>query len=180
MSLPQLFHASSEPIRALVVGGRGGIGAAFVRTLQELPSKAGISVQDIVCTSRSKSFVEHTARSENNVKTTGYLLDPCSDFEFNQFSTSLKNEGFKPNLIFVATGVLHDARIAMRPETSFKKLSVASLIANYKANTVATALAMRYLLGDLVLPVDKESSQGKVFATLSAKVGSVSDNQAGG
>ncbi|SMO89570.1 SDR family NAD(P)-dependent oxidoreductase [Paracoccus laeviglucosivorans] len=75
-------------------------------------------------------------------------------------------------LAVVATGVLHDSDIV--PEKTVRDLSPESMSRVLAINTVGPALLMKHLLP--LLP-----RQGKaVFAVLSAKVGSISDNRLGG
>jgi NAD(P)-dependent dehydrogenase (short-subunit alcohol dehydrogenase family) len=75
-------------------------------------------------------------------------------------------------LVFDATGFLHGD--GLMPEKSFKELSAAHLAKSFAVNALGPALLMKHFLP--VLP-----RQGRaVFATLSAKVGSIGDNQIGG
>lgn len=85
---------------------------------------------------------------------------------------------FRPNVIINATGLLHDVdgESPLRPETTFKQLSAETFKRSFDVNVLGNFLAVRYFLGELA---DKKSDQG-VFAALSARVGSISDNTAGG
>jgi NAD(P)-dependent dehydrogenase (short-subunit alcohol dehydrogenase family) len=75
-------------------------------------------------------------------------------------------------LVFDATGFLHGD--GLMPEKSFKELNAAHLAKSFAVNALGPALLMKHFLP--VLP-----RQGRaVFATLSAKVGSIGDNQIGG
>lgn len=79
--------------------------------------------------------------------------------------------GPPPGLVLVATGVLHDGE---RPERSFRDLSADHLMRDYRINAVGPALVARHFLP--LLPRDRRA----VFAALSARVGSISDNRLGG
>ncbi|WP_421723124.1 SDR family oxidoreductase [Bauldia sp.] len=75
-------------------------------------------------------------------------------------------------LAFDATGFLHDDRFM--PEKGWRDLDPARLTEAFAINAIGPALVMKHVLP--LLP-----RQGKsVFATLSAKVGSIGDNQLGG
>ncbi|WP_309627394.1 SDR family NAD(P)-dependent oxidoreductase [Brevundimonas sp.] len=76
-----------------------------------------------------------------------------------------------PTLIFVATGVLHHGET---PERSFRTMTADHLLRDYRVNTVGPALVAKHFLP--LLPRDRRA----VFATLSARVGSISDNRLGG
>ena len=78
----------------------------------------------------------------------------------------------EPRLLLDATGFLHDA--AQRPERSLRELDAAALARNFALNAIGPALLMKHFLP--LLP-----RQGRaVFATLSARVGSIGDNRLGG
>ncbi|WP_428151866.1 SDR family NAD(P)-dependent oxidoreductase [Brevundimonas sp.] len=76
-----------------------------------------------------------------------------------------------PTLIFVATGVLHHGET---PERSFRTMTADHLLRDYRVNTVGPALVAKHFLP--LLPRDRRA----VFATLSARVGSINDNRLGG
>ncbi|MCW8088513.1 SDR family oxidoreductase [Sabulicella glaciei] len=75
-------------------------------------------------------------------------------------------------LVIDATGFLHDAR--QRPERSWRDLDAAALARAFAINATGPALIMKHVLPRL-------PRTGKaVFATLSARVGSIGDNRLGG
>jgi NAD(P)-dependent dehydrogenase (short-subunit alcohol dehydrogenase family) len=81
-------------------------------------------------------------------------------------------QGKELRLVIDATGFLHDEE--RKPERSWKNLDPEAMAYSYAINTIGPALLMKHLLP--LLP-----RQGKsVFATLSAKVGSIGDNRLGG
>jgi hypothetical protein len=75
-------------------------------------------------------------------------------------------------LVIDATGFLHDAR--QRPEKSWRDLDPAALARAFALNATGPALIMKH-----VLPLLPKSGKA-VFATLSARVGSIGDNRLGG
>jgi len=76
------------------------------------------------------------------------------------------------DLVIVALGFLHDEHIM--PEKSLRELSAEKFEKVFFANTVAPALIAKHFL-----PRCSRSSRA-VFAALSARVGSISDNRLGG
>lgn len=74
-------------------------------------------------------------------------------------------------LVFVATGVLHDG---FEPERSFKAMQAAHLLRDFQVNALGPALLARHLIP--LMPRDRRA----VFAALSARVGSIGDNRLGG
>lgn len=77
-----------------------------------------------------------------------------------------------PTLIIVATGLLSDA--SRGPEKTFKDINAEWMMRNFAVNTIGPALIAKHFLP--LLPRDQPS----VFAALSARVGSISDNRLGG
>lgn len=75
-------------------------------------------------------------------------------------------------LVVDATGFLHDAR--QRPERSWRDLDAAALARAFALNATGPALIMKH-----VLPLLPRTGKA-VFATLSARVGSIGDNRLGG
>lgn len=80
-------------------------------------------------------------------------------------------DGPAPALVFVATGVLHHG---FEPERSWRALDADHLLRDYRINAVGPALVAKHFLP--LLPRDRRA----VFAALSARVGSISDNRLGG
>ena len=79
--------------------------------------------------------------------------------------------GPAPTLVLVATGVLHEGE---DPERSYRMVTAEHLLRDYRVNTVGPALVARHFLP--LLPRDRRA----IFAALSARVGSISDNRLGG
>lgn len=77
------------------------------------------------------------------------------------------------DVVIVATGVLHDDR-GLRPEKRIADLNAASLARSFAVNAIGPALVAKHFLPLLRRDVKT------VFAALSARVGSISDNRLGG
>lgn len=75
-------------------------------------------------------------------------------------------------LVIDATGFLHDNRF--KPEKSLRQIDPAQFAHSFAVNATGPALLMKHFLP--LLAADERS----VFATLSARVGSISDNHLGG
>lgn len=75
-------------------------------------------------------------------------------------------------LIVVATGVLHAD--GFQPEKTYRHLDAERLGLGFAVNAIGPALIMKHFLPRLA------RNQRAVFATLSARVGSISDNMIGG
>jgi NAD(P)-dependent dehydrogenase (short-subunit alcohol dehydrogenase family) len=76
-------------------------------------------------------------------------------------------------LVIIATGALQGPGFP-QPEKTYRALDPAALMESFRLNTVGPALVAKHLL-PLMAPRGKT-----VFAALSARVGSIGDNRAGG
>lgn len=145
------------PLRCAVVGA-GGIGAALVSALREHPAVADVHVLSRRAIAAAPRLVPLT-------------LDPLDDDSLAHAASVLRARG-PLDLVIVATGVLHDATV--QPEKRWEALDAASLAHSFAVNAIGPALCARHFLP--LLRTDAKS----VFAALSARVGSIGDNRAGG
>lgn len=132
---------------AVVIGARGGIGAALAAALEEEGGHAKVHA---------------FARPE---------LDILDEASIAHAAASVA-AGPPPNLVIVATGLLHDGERG--PEKSLKELDADWLGRTLAVNAIGPALVAKHFLP--LLPKGERS----VFAALSARVGSISDNRLGG
>ena len=92
-------------------------------------------------------------------------VDYCNEESLSNAASSLQ---FKLDIIIVAIGALDN------PEKSIKDLSAQKFLDMFNANTIPTALIAKYFLP--CLHRDKTTK----FASISARVGSIEDNELGG
>lgn len=140
-----------------IVGASGAIGSAFMNLLAEQKD-----VQKIYAFSRSP-----LSSASSKVKTDQIDITNESSIE-----TAAQFISESLDLIILATGLLHQDNIM--PEKSLKDLSFEKFEKIYAVNTIGPALVMKHFLPKL----NRESKS--IFAALSARVGSISDNQLGG
>ena len=136
---------------AVVIGAGGGIGAAV---LDQLRRRGGFG--------QVLGFGRHSDPALD-------LLDEASIERAAQHVASQPGE---LRLLFDASGFLHGH--GFQPEKSWRDLDPAHLAHNFAVNAIGPALLMKHFLP--LLPRNGKA----VFATLSAKVGSIGDNQLGG
>ena len=153
----------AEPLRVVVVGASGGIGAALSEVLA-----ARDDVSEVVTLSRS-------GRGPVGAKiTAGPQIDVTDEASVAAaFAELAALPGEAPRLMLVAVGILSDGE-ALQPEKSYRHQSRGAFERVFAVNTIGPALVARHALD--LLP-----RQGRtLFAALSARVGSISDNGIGG
>ena len=140
---------------AVVIGAKGGIGAA---TLAQLQGNAHYA--RAIGLSRSSEVSVDYSDEASIVKAAQSIASLC------------KTSGLELRLLVVATGFLHGEQ--GQPERSFTNLDAVYLTQVFQINTLGPALVMKHFLP--LLP-----KTGRCVAGfLSAKVGSIGDNSLGG
>ena len=97
-------------------------------------------------------------------------LDLTDEASIEGAAASLRGETVR--LVFVATGFLHGDGV--EPEKSLRRLTVEGLTRNLALNTIGPALILKHFCP--LLPREGRS----VLAMVTAKVGSIADNDLGG
>ena len=136
---------------AVVIGATGGIGAAMLEIL-----------------SNSDQFGPVVPLSRHSIP----AIDLMDEASIISAAGHLRELDLEPRLVFVATGILH--RSGKGAEKSLRELDAEWLIENYRLNAIGPALVAKHFL-----PLMPRSGR-TVFAALSARVGSISDNRLGG
>lgn len=150
----------NPPRQVAVLGASGAIGGALVAHAAALPSVdcVGASARSAILFSDRK--LQHFGLQDYREEDLAALADRW------------RRSRFTPDLVLVASGLLHDAET--RPDKSFTQWSAEGFHRLFEANCVVPALAIKHLL-----PIMASDRPG-VFAALSARVGSISDNRRGG
>ena len=143
-----------------VIGSSGAIGNAISKILQN-----NESIETVYNFSRSTSI--KSSKKEKN-----FFIDIENE---DSIKRSVKNipENIKFDLVFVATGILHDNE-DIYPEKSIRDISEVKLKKVLMVNTIGPTLVGKYFIPFL------DKNKKNVFAFLSARVGSISDNKIGG
>lgn len=156
-----LISAETTPVAdrtAVVFGASGGIGRAIVERLLSHGRYAVIHAG-------SRQACDDFSR-------------PVRPFQFDLddedgIALAARNFG-SPDLLVIASGMLHDAAAGIAPEKYFLAIEAEAMSRVYALNAIGPALIAKHVLP--LLPRDRKA----VFAVLSARVGSIGDNRLGG
>jgi len=155
--------SQNESINAVVIGASGGIGTALVSALSKRPNAGRIY---------AASRNPHEDARQNVIPV---QLDLENESTIECAANQAAEDG-PLHLVIVSTGILHDSTVhpEITPEKSWSALNADQLMRVFAINTIGPSLAAKHFLP--LLDRDRRS----VFAALSARVGSISDNRLGG
>jgi NAD(P)-dependent dehydrogenase (short-subunit alcohol dehydrogenase family) len=161
----------SSSATAVVVGASGGLGRAWVA--QRLASGR---FGTVLALSRTPSGAHATLPGAQPVAGATRLVEGHIDLqEPSSIAQAAAMAGTLPPIreVFVASGLLH-ADDGLAPEKSMRALDAAQLQRLFEVNAIGPALVARHFMP--LMP-----REGRVvFAALSARVGSITDNRLGG
>lgn len=167
MSIPHVVSGCEGPVEVLLTGATGGIGAACLRALLAHPGVSRVHAWSRgACAALAGLQARHGAR-----------LQPC-DVELadaaalEAAASALHAGGARLQLVLNAAGVLHGAGLA--PERALAQVTPEALAHVFAINAFAPILLARAV--QPCVPRDAPA----VFASLSARVGSIGDNALGG
>ncbi len=144
-----------------IIGSTGGIGQAFLEHYA-----ASKETQSIYACSRSPEVYQ-----DNRIISIDLDLEQPDSIA----AAAGQIEARSLDLIIATTGILHaDGDTPLQPEKSIRDIDAEQFQRVLAINTIGPALLMRYFL-----PLLKKDCRA-VFALLSARVGSISDNRLGG
>ncbi|MGB5426401.1 MAG: SDR family NAD(P)-dependent oxidoreductase [Gammaproteobacteria bacterium] len=141
----------------VIAGGSGGIGSAFVEALATRPK-----VRKIIATcNRHPSALDHP-------KVSWQQLDLTDEDAIRDWAAGVDEVDWLIN----AAGILHTR--AHGPEKSIRQIDPAFFLENMRINALPALLLAKHLHGKF------RHGRAAVYATVSAKVGSIEDNRLGG
>lgn len=161
MAMGDVFKTNAEltsftdKMRVAVFGSAGGIGSALYNMLAAHPR------------------VEHVFGFSRQHPDPKFQIDFLNPDSLTRAGETLA-EIAPLHLAIMATGVLHDDRLGITPEKSWRHLTSQNMAKNFQINSIGPAIIASH-----VLPILARDSKA-VFAAISARVGSISDNRLGG
>ena len=153
------LNTLSENANVVVVGAGGGIGAEFVRQLSA-SRKIGRAFA---------LYRQPPAAVEAGVE--ALACDLADEHSIREAAEVVAEHG-PVDAVIVATGLLHKDPI--QPEKTIASIDADAMLEVFRVNTVGPVLLAKHFL-----PLLRRDSR-TLFAALSARVGSISDNRLGG
>lgn len=142
-----------DQLKIAIFGSSGAIGSALCRKYIQKEN-----VEKVYCFSRKKTDINHE-------KAHCFILDYLDEENLSTLSSEIN---FSFDIILISIGAL------LNPEKSIKDLNIEKFNNMISANTLPTLLIGKYFLPKL------NKNRISKFASLSARVGSISDNFLGG
>lgn len=146
-------------METVVFGASGGIGSALTQNLLLHPD-----VTTVHAVSRQELEPRDNQKS--------YQADIFDEHQLTDLAERISSVG-NPRQIIVATGILSDGG-SLKPEKTYRHQTLSAFEQVFAINTFGPALIAKHFLP--LLPRHRRT----VFAALSARVGSISDNRSGG
>lgn len=160
-------------LSCIVTGASSGIGLAAVRLLLDgsVASLTAGSVHALARTARESTELE-ALTAQHGDRLCRWNVDLTRSDQLAEFATALQARKERPALVFNAAGMLHGPHL--QPEKSVSQIRLEHLQSVFAINAFAPIL-----LAQALLPLLRQRGP-LVYASLSARVGSIGDNRLGG
>jgi NAD(P)-dependent dehydrogenase (short-subunit alcohol dehydrogenase family) len=156
--------------RALVTGASRGIGREFVRQLLAAPN-----VTRVFAACRRPAFAtELNELASQEPRLRMVRLDAADETQVEAAAREVAAETDRLHLVVNAAGVLHDATEGLAPEKRLADVRADGLAASFAVNAFGPLLVAKHFERLLA------HRERAVFASISARVGSIGDNRLGG
>ncbi|MGL5834519.1 MAG: SDR family NAD(P)-dependent oxidoreductase [Waterburya sp.] len=158
-----------EQGNAFVVGASQGIGLGFVRSLLQQSN-----IQQIFATYRNRDTAGELLdlASQYGDRLTCLQVDITIEEDIAAAIKEIQASVQQLHLAIYCVGVLHDQTLT--PEKSLRQINAQNLIYSFQVNSIGAVLLAKHLM-----PLFNKT-EPSIFASISAKVGSIGDNRLGG
>ena len=155
----------------LVIGGTGGIGKAMV---EQLVNKTANNTEKNthVFASYYKNIPDFEADNLHWLP-----MDICDEQSIKQAVEMITQQTTHIDWVINCAGLLHSGE--QQPEKALRQLETDFFLKNMQVNALASLLIAKHIR-PLLSKAERSNEQPAIFATISARVGSISDNQLGG
>ena len=157
-----------DRVNALIVGASQGIGLGFVKALLQQDN-----VERVFATYRNQETAgELFALQQYDSRLKCLQVDITEESQIANGVRQIQEQATQLHLVIYCVGVLHEENLT--PEKSLGQIKAENLIYSFQVNSIGAVLLAKHLM-----PLFKKSDRS-IFASISAKVGSIGDNRLGG
>ena len=166
--MPKINYISDYS-NILIVGASQGIGLGFVKQILQ-----DNQVSKIYATYRNSETASELLNigANNSDRFTCLKMDITNELSIIQGLKEISSETQKLHLVIYCVGMLHQGEL--QPEKSLRQINTENLINYFQVNSIGAVLLAKHLMPLL------RHKEGSIFASISAKVGSIGDNRLGG
>ncbi|MBD2498007.1 SDR family NAD(P)-dependent oxidoreductase [Nostoc sp. FACHB-280] len=163
------FKENFNNANVIIIGASQGIGLGFVKQLIQ-----DIRINKIYATYRQEETAQELLEltDEYPDKLTSLQMDITDELQIITVVKNISTQINKLHLVINCVGLLHEGDL--QPEKSLKHINPENLLRYFQINSIGAVLLAKHLL-----PLFRHQ-EPSVFASISAKVGSIGDNQLGG
>ncbi|MEH1882041.1 SDR family NAD(P)-dependent oxidoreductase [Nostoc sp.] len=163
------FIDEINPVNTLIVGANQGIGLGFVKKL--IPDE---KIAKVYATYRQKNAAEELLSlvDKHSDKLICLEIDITDELEIVEAVKTIRTQVDKLHLVVNCVGLLHED--TLQPEKSLREINSENLLRYFQINSIGAVLLAKHLLPLL------RHGERSVFASISAKLGSIGDNKLGG
>lgn len=157
----------------LIIGGTGGIGQAMV---QQLVTATANEQDD---NNRIQVFATyHRSVPDFEADNLYWLqMDVSDESSIKQAADDIKQQSTHLDWVINCVGLLHTE--STQPEKALRQVETGFFLQNMQINALAGLLIAKHIR-PLLAKAERSADKPAIFATISARVGSISDNQLGG
>ena len=158
-----------QNMNCLIVGANRGIGFGFVNQLLQ---NADVATVYATYRDRASAVALLALEQEYPDRLICLPMDTTDETQLAQGISQIRDRSDRLHFVMNCVGMLHDEGV--QPEKSLRHINTDQLLHYFQINSIGSVLLAKHLL-----PLLKHSDRS-VFASISAKVGSIGDNQLGG
>ena len=158
----------------LIVGGTGGIGQAMVQQLIQASTDTQAEQRP-----RTQIFATyHNSEPNLQAENLHWLpMDVSQEHSIQKAVDTIKQTVAHIDWVINCAGLLHTA--TAQPEKALRQMDAEFFLQNMQINALAGLLIAKHVK-PLLAKATRSNDTPAIFATISARVGSISDNQLGG
>ena len=151
----------------LIIGGTGGIGKAMIEQLT-----ASTTQDTLVFATHHKNIPDFEAPNLQWIS-----MDVCDESSIEQAGDIIKQQTTHIDWVINCAGLLHTD--TQQPEKALRQMETDFFLQSMQVNALASLLIAKHFK-PLLAKAKRSNDTPAIFATISARVGSISDNQLGG